>query len=598
MLRLQLVKDNQPIQTLPLRAGKTTIGRNPDNMLVIPDDLKVSRHHAVVEVAGDQCKIRDLGSRNGTFLGDKRLLPAVPERWLLDKTVQIGDCQLTLLYEAAEEEVLTQFATADSAANIAGMDAAGPDATPGRNPASVSPAPVMLLVSVEPATLQVEMGSVVTMQMRAINLGERVEHLYVTAEGIPAQWLQAPQPAFRLNPRAEDVATLMIQPPPTLQTKAGAYPLQLRVASQDDQTVALCAATLTVTGEIVQRIYYDLLVHPPQRTSSRQGNFQVQVTNRSPVALTLSLTAADLDGLCTFAFDHRQLDLAAGQEVTVRLAVRAKRPLPGREARAAPFTVVATAVEAQELTRRANGEWIQTPPAFAIDLERHNQIGTLRGVYKVEVANRSDEDLTIQLQARDHDEQCTYELQPATVSVPAGAERWATLTLRPNHPPLDGEQHRFPFWVEAHPMDAPQLVQRVEGGWTRVPPVFEITLAPQQAQGVGEGRFTLQIHNRGPGSFTADIEVVCDQPACQFVLQHRSLPVPKGQQVATSLQLRPRGIVLFGARRSYSFTVNVRAQQNPAEAQTVAGAYIQTRSWKWLLGLFFILFVLIWLLTR
>ncbi len=42
-----------------------TIGRGPDNQLVLPD-AAVSRRHAVLERAGERLRVRDLGSRNGT----------------------------------------------------------------------------------------------------------------------------------------------------------------------------------------------------------------------------------------------------------------------------------------------------------------------------------------------------------------------------------------------------------------------------------------------------------------------------------------------------------------------------------------------------
>ncbi|MEO6576591.1 MAG: FHA domain-containing protein, partial [Polyangiaceae bacterium] len=53
------------VSTHPLPAsGRVTIGRAPDNDVVI-DDASVSRHHAVIDM-GPPVKIEDLGSANGT----------------------------------------------------------------------------------------------------------------------------------------------------------------------------------------------------------------------------------------------------------------------------------------------------------------------------------------------------------------------------------------------------------------------------------------------------------------------------------------------------------------------------------------------------
>ena len=42
-----------------------TIGRAPDNMIVI-DDPSVSGRHAQLQLTGDSCRLKDLESTNGT----------------------------------------------------------------------------------------------------------------------------------------------------------------------------------------------------------------------------------------------------------------------------------------------------------------------------------------------------------------------------------------------------------------------------------------------------------------------------------------------------------------------------------------------------
>ena len=55
-----------------LTAARLTIGRVAGNDLQL-DDQKVSRHHAVIEVHERQAVLRDLGSRNGTYVDGVRL---------------------------------------------------------------------------------------------------------------------------------------------------------------------------------------------------------------------------------------------------------------------------------------------------------------------------------------------------------------------------------------------------------------------------------------------------------------------------------------------------------------------------------------------
>ncbi len=53
--------------------GRLTIGRNPDSDLHL-DDLQISRKHALIEQSDKGTILRDLGSGNGTFVGDRRVL--------------------------------------------------------------------------------------------------------------------------------------------------------------------------------------------------------------------------------------------------------------------------------------------------------------------------------------------------------------------------------------------------------------------------------------------------------------------------------------------------------------------------------------------
>ena len=55
-----------------LGQGESTVGRDADCDVVI-NDASVSRHHAIIVVAGRQALIRDLDSKNGTRVGGVRI---------------------------------------------------------------------------------------------------------------------------------------------------------------------------------------------------------------------------------------------------------------------------------------------------------------------------------------------------------------------------------------------------------------------------------------------------------------------------------------------------------------------------------------------
>jgi DNA-binding winged helix-turn-helix (wHTH) protein len=64
-------------QVLPLQAGANVIGRAEDSDVRI-DAAGVSRQHARVVMGPDGVVLEDLGSKNGTHLGDRRLDGPVP----------------------------------------------------------------------------------------------------------------------------------------------------------------------------------------------------------------------------------------------------------------------------------------------------------------------------------------------------------------------------------------------------------------------------------------------------------------------------------------------------------------------------------------
>src|SRR5688572_16416166 len=75
MVKLQLKFNAAVIKEFPIAKAETTIGRKPDNDIVI-DNPAVSGHHARIVRQGDEFFIEDLNSTNGTFLKGQKVLKA------------------------------------------------------------------------------------------------------------------------------------------------------------------------------------------------------------------------------------------------------------------------------------------------------------------------------------------------------------------------------------------------------------------------------------------------------------------------------------------------------------------------------------------
>ena len=85
-----IIRTPQRTWELPLAMSAVTIGRMPGSVVLL-DDPAVSRRHAVIERQGDMFQLRDLESRNGTWLGVRRIDDHVLED---GDTFRIGSARL------------------------------------------------------------------------------------------------------------------------------------------------------------------------------------------------------------------------------------------------------------------------------------------------------------------------------------------------------------------------------------------------------------------------------------------------------------------------------------------------------------------------
>jgi pSer/pThr/pTyr-binding forkhead associated (FHA) protein len=61
-------------------AGALTIGKGPDNAVVVPGDGAVSTRHCQIGIERGQVVLRDLGSTNGTWVNGRRIAEPVQLR--------------------------------------------------------------------------------------------------------------------------------------------------------------------------------------------------------------------------------------------------------------------------------------------------------------------------------------------------------------------------------------------------------------------------------------------------------------------------------------------------------------------------------------
>jgi hypothetical protein len=82
----------------PLHVGMNSIGRLPDNDVVVRDECVSRRHCAIVIHSDLRCELHDVASKNGTLLNGKK----IPEPTRLQSGDTITLCNRRLTFHIAE----------------------------------------------------------------------------------------------------------------------------------------------------------------------------------------------------------------------------------------------------------------------------------------------------------------------------------------------------------------------------------------------------------------------------------------------------------------------------------------------------------------
>jgi transcriptional regulator with PAS, ATPase and Fis domain len=109
LLRIEIVRADAEIVagpdapcTAPITASGTIVGSSEACDLHLSDSL-VSRRHLELQTLPNGVRVRDLGSRNGTFLGTTRIVEIVLQK---DAVLSIGDSSLAVKLGAGTEELV------------------------------------------------------------------------------------------------------------------------------------------------------------------------------------------------------------------------------------------------------------------------------------------------------------------------------------------------------------------------------------------------------------------------------------------------------------------------------------------------------------
>ncbi len=321
--RMLILDPDHTSRAVLLKRNGFTIGRDEDNDLPIRSP-KVSRHHARIEFDGANYRVSDLDSTNGTFLGSTKLLPGIPEIWTADKALKIGDTYLRLERAGAGGLPAEDTNPATVAmAKPAGTMMAADQASFARQ---ASGSTNRIGVYLDNPNLTVAPGSTTSVTLTLLNQGSVVDHFKVIVSGIPVEWVSIPQGVTQLMPGAQREVSISIQPPKNPQSKAGRYPITLRVQSQDSpDQVAETKATLTLSA--FSRFVTSMR---PQKIRKGQAS-QITIQNQGNAKEAFKIILEDNADELQFQPQQTTLSVTEGQAGTIEFRAKTRiTPMGGQ----------------------------------------------------------------------------------------------------------------------------------------------------------------------------------------------------------------------------------------------------------------------------
>ena len=292
---------------------------------------------------------------------------------------------------------------------------------------------------------------------------------------------------------------LEVSPPRSPKSLAGIHPLKIKVSSQ-------VSPDEFVEGKLVLEIapFYQFTsnLRPQKYRGLKSGNFTIEIRNLGNAETTFELEAADPEDICNFKFSPTPAVIPAGREGKVSLRIDSKIPFSGEVPKIHTFIITAHPVESPEMTQDIRGEWEQANPSFEMRLQPARKRGVSESTYQVLLRNQSHEDLTVQLEAGDLEEACSFIFETSQPNVQALQERSVRLVVKPNTTLTTQEAITYPFRVTAQLVEAASIQRQVQGEWVQLPPNFDIALNPQKLRGRSRGSYRLNLRNLSKSELT------------------------------------------------------------------------------------------------
>lgn len=369
--RLFVAHQWEEARIVPLVEDKLTIGRHPNNDIVL-DDKSVSGQHALLERTKTGWQVRDLGSTNGTYLDHTQLQFDQPLPWQMQQTLRIGSYAMQWQPFGGRRQAVKVANAAWSpppttngkhepvGLATAGLVAAGVAATAGltaaataTKPATVTAVPLSTgssILGVQFATNEITVtpGQDAFTSFTITNHGSTVEDidLSLIENNQPTTWVNLMETAVKLMPDESKTVQVHIHPPEDETIVAGPHICQIIASADVNESVADL-----ITIQVASFTGFSLDMHPTKLQEKTESRVVIQ--DRSNFDNKYEIVGLDESDALVFHFEEPQnatliafhdqeqeIKIPAGAEGRINFTVRArKRPWFRAPEQAFPFKV-------------------------------------------------------------------------------------------------------------------------------------------------------------------------------------------------------------------------------------------------------------------
>ncbi|GEM_PF-1335286 len=171
-------------------------------------------------------------------------------------------------------------------------------------------------VTAEPAELILLPGETGEVSASIRNLGQTVDQMILSVEGLDESWYTIPVSSVALFPNDQDNLKITIHPPKT--SESGSHPFQINVASQEDPSEI---ATAQVAIEIKALLEVGMEISPLS-LAGRKASYQIVAANPGEREATVKLLASDPKNRLRYRFQLDRLTVDAAGRSGTSLEVR------------------------------------------------------------------------------------------------------------------------------------------------------------------------------------------------------------------------------------------------------------------------------------